>query len=67
MECLVSISKKQRKILGIPDDYEVMAMAAIGKRAKKETLPKEMQEQETPSDRKKLKEIVMEGKFIAVK
>jgi hypothetical protein len=44
-----------------------MAMAAIGKRAKKETLPKEMQEQETPSDRKKLKEIVMEGKFIAVK
>ena len=30
---------------------------------KKEDLPKEMQERETPSTRKPLKEIIMEGKF----
>lgn len=54
---------KTREILEIPDDYNVEAMAAIGKRGKKEDLSKEMQEKEFPSDRKPLKEIVMEGKF----
>ncbi len=52
-----------RKELEIPDDYEVLAMAAIGKRGKKEDLPQQMQEREFPSDRKQLSEIVMQGKF----
>ena len=54
---------KTKKDLEIPEEFEVEAMAAIGKPGKKEFLPKEMQEKEFPSDRKKLKEIVFEGKF----
>lgn len=52
-----------RKELNIPDDYEVLAMAAIGKVGKKEDLPLQMQEREFPSDRKPLSEIVMQGEF----
>ncbi|HEY4476148.1 MAG TPA: nitroreductase family protein [Candidatus Paceibacterota bacterium] len=55
--------KKAKKVLEIPDDYQVEAMIAIGKRGKKEDLPKEMQEREMPSDRRPLHEIIMEGKF----
>ena len=55
--------EKAKKELGIPEDYSVEAMVAIGKRGRKEDLPKEMQEREIPSVRKALKEIVMEGKF----
>lgn len=55
--------EKAKKSLHIPDGYTVEAMAAIGKKAPKESLPKEMQEREAPSDRKPLKEIIMEGKF----
>lgn len=55
--------EKARKDLSIPDDYTVEAMLAIGKRAPKENLPKEMQEKESPSNRRPLSEIVMNGKF----
>jgi len=54
---------KAKEVLGIPDDYQVEAMCAIGKRGKKEDLPADMQEKEAPSDRRPLKEIVFEGKF----
>lgn len=49
--------------LSIPDDYTVLAMFAIGKRAPKSELPLDLQERETPSNRKKIEEFVMEGKF----
>lgn len=52
-----------RKELEIPSDYDVLAMAAIGKRGKKEELPQQMQEKEFPSTRKPLSDIIMEGKF----
>ncbi len=52
-----------KKTLEVPDGYTVEAMAAIGKRAPKENLPKEMQEKEFPFDRKPLKDILMEGHF----
>lgn len=55
--------EKAKKELDIPDGYKVEAMVAVGKPGKKETLPKELQEIEFPSDRKKLSEIVSEGKF----
>jgi nitroreductase len=55
--------EKAKTALGIPDGYRVEAMAAIGLPAPKESLPKEMQERETPSDRKPLSEILCEGKF----
>ena len=54
---------KARTDLGVPDDYSVEAMVAIGKKAPKENLPEEMQEKEVPSGRKELKKIIMEGRF----
>ena len=54
---------KAKEDLEIPDDFEVCAMAAIGKKGKIEDLPEEMQQREQPRDRRPLKEIVMEGKF----
>lgn len=54
---------KARVDLKIPDSYSVEAMIAIGKPGKKEDLPANMQENEKPSDRKKLVEIVKEGIF----
>lgn len=55
--------EKAAKDLEIPDDYEVMAIIAIGKRGKKEDLPEQMQKMEAPSTRKPLNEVIMEGKF----
>ena len=54
---------RARTELEVPSDYDVEAMIAVGKHGKKEDLPKEMQERENPSERKALREIVMEGKF----
>ncbi len=56
--------EKARVDLEIPDDFDVMAMIAIGKRGPKENLSTDLQNKEAPNDRKPLKEIVMEGKFI---
>jgi nitroreductase len=53
-----------REVLEVPDSFDVMAMIAIGKLGQKENLPNDLQGREYPSDRKPLKEIVMEGKFI---
>jgi nitroreductase len=54
---------KARNDLEVPEDYDVLAMIAIGKRGPKEKLPAELQARETPNTRKPLTEIVMEGKF----
>ena len=55
--------KKAREDLEIPEDFDVMAMIAIGKRGPKENLPSNLQEKENPNDRKPLNEIIMEGSF----
>ena len=52
---------KARIDLEIPDNFDVMAMIAIGKKGPKDNL--QLQEREYPSDRKPLAEIVMEGQF----
>jgi len=46
-----------------PEDFDVMAMIAIGKRGSKGNLPSNLQEKEKPNDRKPLNEIIMEGSF----
>jgi nitroreductase len=56
---------KAKTELGIPDDYAVEMMIAIGKPGKVEDLPEPLREREAPSDRKPLEEIVFEGKFPA--
>ena len=55
--------QKAKDELAIPDSYDVMAMIAIGKPAPKETLPSELQQRESPSNRKPLSELIMEGRF----
>src|SRR5437867_137713 len=55
--------EKARVVLGIPVDFEVMAMIAIGKKGPKENLPVELQDKEKLSNRKPLRDIIMEGFF----
>jgi nitroreductase len=54
---------KARKDLEIPDDYQVEALIAIGKRAPVDRLPEDLQKKEKPSLRKAIDEISWEGKF----
>lgn len=49
--------------LKIPDEYQVEAMIAVGKKGKTEELPAYLQEREFPSGRKTLLGIAREGKF----
>jgi nitroreductase len=44
--------EKARNDLEIPDNFDVMAMIAIGKQGPKENLPPQLQEKEHPNDRK---------------
>jgi nitroreductase len=55
--------EKARKDLAIPDNYQVEALIAIGKRAPITQLPPELQKREAPSMRKPVEEIAIEGKF----
>lgn len=55
--------EKARSALNIPDDYQVEAMAAVGKPAPKETLPSALQEKEAPSIRKSISEFTQPGGF----
>lgn len=54
---------KAKAALGIPEDYEVYAVVALGELAPAENLPGELQERELPSGRKELKEIMIEDYF----
>jgi nitroreductase len=47
----------------IPDDFDVHAMIAIGRRAPAENLPEKYRAIELPSSRRPLREIVFEGAF----
>jgi nitroreductase len=55
--------EKARSALAVPDNYEVCAMIAIGKKGNKEDLPENLRKAEQPSGRRPLKEIAIEGTF----
>src|SRR5437763_15633419 len=55
--------ERARKELRIPDEFQVEAMAAVGKPGPKEVLPDKLQARESPNDRRKLSESVFEGPF----
>jgi nitroreductase len=55
--------ERARSALKIPDAFRVEAMVAIGKPGKKEDLPENLQQRETPNARRKLFETVFEGPF----
>lgn len=54
---------KARADLSVPEDYDVEAMIAIGRPGDPKDLPAELQERETPSSRKPVREIIREGGF----
>ncbi|OGW42121.1 MAG: nitroreductase [Nitrospirae bacterium GWD2_57_9] len=49
--------------LNVSDEYQVEAMAAVGRPGNKYDLPFALEQREFPSNRKRLKEIVFEGGF----
>lgn len=55
--------QKAKNVLKVPDEYDVLAMFAVGKRAPKENLPTDLQQKEVPSSRKKVSEFAFEGEF----
>ena len=55
--------ERARRELHVPENYDVLAMIAIGKRAPKESLPDHLQEREQPNDRRPLAEIIVAGRF----
>ena len=56
---------RARTELRIPDDFQVEAMAAVGRPGPKELLPEKLQRRESPNDRRKVSESVFEGLFRA--
>lgn len=56
---------KARRDLGVPDDFEVCAMVAVGKPGYAKDLPENLREMEKPSNRKPVTDISMEGGFKA--
>ncbi len=54
---------KARAALGVPDDYDVEAMVAVGRPGDPDELAPDMREREVPSGRKKVEEFVREGPF----
>ncbi len=54
---------RARRELRIPEEFQVEAMAAVGRPGPKELLPEKLQARESPSDRRKVSESVFEGPF----
>ena len=54
---------KARASLGVPDDYDVAAMFAVGRPGDPALLPEQLRAREVPSGRKPLAEIISEGAF----
>lgn len=56
--------EKAHKTLNFPDEYQIEAMIAVGRPGPLTSIPEDMQKNEYPSQRKKIEELIFEGKFI---
>jgi len=54
---------KARRVLNVPEDFDVEAMIALGKPGDPEDLPPDLREREVPSSRKPIHEIAWAGRF----
>lgn len=54
-----------REVLGVPDDFDILAIIALGKHGDPSQLPEAVREREVPSGRRPQNESVMEGTFRA--
>jgi nitroreductase len=52
-----------RKLLEVPESYNVESVIAIGRQGKLEQLSPELQARETPNGRQPLQELIAEGRF----
>src|SRR6266576_3719824 len=57
--------ERARQELQIPEEFEVQAMAAVGRPGSKESLPEKLRARESPNDRRRLSDSVFEGPFPA--
>jgi nitroreductase len=55
--------ERARTSLKIPDEFEIQAMAAVGRPGSKSTLSQKLQEKEGPNGRRNLNESICEGVF----
>ena len=55
--------ERARKELAILDEFQVEAMAAVGRPGSRELLPDKLQERERPNDRRRVSESVFDGPF----
>lgn len=55
--------EKAKVELGIPEDFEVMMMIAVGVKDSPDKLPEQLRARETPSSRKPITELIMRGRF----
>jgi nitroreductase len=55
--------QQARETLGVPEDYDIHAVIAIGYRGPVEALAEKFQEREAPSGRQPISEIVFTGEF----
>jgi nitroreductase len=54
---------RARAALHVPEQFQIEAMAAVGKPGPKEVLPDKLQKRESPSDRRKVVDSICEGPF----
>ena len=54
---------RARYELMIPAEFEIQAMAAVGRPGNPDSLPEKLRAKETPNDRRKVRESVCEGRF----
>ncbi len=57
--------ERARTELKIPDQFQVEAIAAVGKPGDPSTLPDKLRAKESPNDRRKLNESICEGPFVS--
>lgn len=55
--------ERARYELMVPAEFEIQAMAAVGKPGNPETLPEKLRAREMPNDRRKISESICEGRF----
>jgi hypothetical protein len=60
---LPGVLLRARRELRIPDEFQVEAMAAVGRPGPKEILTEKLRTRESPNDRRKISESVFEGPF----
>ncbi len=64
VHCMAGFDKpRSRDVLGVPAEYDVQAMVAVGRPGRVEDLPERLRAREKPSDRRPARDFAFEGAF----